>query len=40
MIDDEIRNTDIEFFNTVYQRLMVRMERGERYYKEVPSQPV
>ncbi|WP_421801825.1 carboxy terminal-processing peptidase [Flagellimonas sp.] len=39
MIDDEIRNTDIEFFNTVYQRLMVRMEEAKDIYKEVLSKP-
>ncbi|WP_318310388.1 carboxy terminal-processing peptidase [Flagellimonas crocea] len=39
MIDDEIRNTDITFFNAVYQRLMVRMEEAKEIYKEVLSQP-
>lgn len=39
MIDDEIRNTDIEFFNIVYQRLMVRMEEAKDIYKEVLSTP-
>lgn len=39
MIDDEIRNTDIEFFNAVYQRLMVRMEEAKEIYKEVLSKP-
>ncbi len=39
MIDDEIRNTDIEFFNTVYQRLMVRMEEAKEIYKEVLATP-
>lgn len=39
MIDDEIRNTDIEFFNTVYQRLMVRMEEAKDIYKEVLATP-
>ncbi|MDF0715262.1 carboxy terminal-processing peptidase [Muricauda sp. 334s03] len=39
MIDDEIRNTDIEFFNIVYQRLMVRMEEAKEIYKEVLSTP-
>ena len=38
MIDDEIRNTDITFFNTVYQRLMVRMDEAKEIYKEVLSQ--
>ncbi|MBO0343143.1 MAG: carboxy terminal-processing peptidase [Bacteroidota bacterium] len=39
MIDDEIRNTDIEFFNTVYQRLMLRMDEAKEIYKEVLSKP-
>ncbi|MEC3964961.1 carboxy terminal-processing peptidase [Flagellimonas halotolerans] len=39
MIDDEIRNTDIEFFNTVYQRLMVRMDEAKDIYKEVLATP-
>ncbi|MHA7864207.1 carboxy terminal-processing peptidase [Flagellimonas marinaquae] len=39
MIDDEIRNTDIEFFNAVYQRLMVRMEEAKEIYKEVLAKP-
>ncbi|MBW8244456.1 carboxy terminal-processing peptidase [Muricauda oceani] len=39
MIDDEMRNTDIEFFNTVYQRLMVRMQEAKEIYTEVLSQP-
>lgn len=39
MIDDEIRNTDITFFNVVYQRLMVRMEEAKEIYKEVLSEP-
>lgn len=39
MIDDEIKNTDITFFNIVYQRLMVRMEEAKEIYKEVLSEP-
>ncbi len=39
MIDDEIRNTDITFFNAVYQRLMVRMQEAKEIYSEVLSQP-
>lgn len=39
MIDDEIRNTDITFFNVVYQRLMLRMEEAKEIYKEVLSEP-
>ncbi|WP_190809894.1 carboxy terminal-processing peptidase [Flagellimonas sp. S3867] len=39
MIDDEIKNTDITFFNIVYQRLMKRMGDAKEIYKEVLSQP-
>jgi carboxyl-terminal processing protease len=39
MIDDEIRNTDITFFNVVYQRLMVRMQEAKEIYGDVLSQP-
>jgi len=39
MIDDEIRNTDITFFNAVYQRLMVRMDEAKEIYKEVLAAP-
>ncbi|WP_435623515.1 carboxy terminal-processing peptidase [Flagellimonas sp.] len=39
MIDDEIRNTDITFFNIVYQRLMKRMSEAEEIYKDVLETP-
>ncbi|SNY94483.1 carboxy terminal-processing peptidase [Flagellimonas pacifica] len=38
-IDDEIKNTDITFFNIVYQRLMKRMDEAKEVYKEVLSEP-
>ncbi|MEO9512595.1 MAG: carboxy terminal-processing peptidase [Flavobacteriaceae bacterium] len=38
-IDDEIRNTDITFFNIVYQRLMKRMDEAKGIYAEVLSNP-
>ncbi|PWL40552.1 tail-specific protease [Flagellimonas aquimarina] len=38
-IDDEIKNTDITFFNIVYQRLMKRMDEAQDIYDEVLSQP-
>lgn len=38
-IDDEIKNTDITFFNIVYQRLMKRMDEAQDLYAEVLSQP-
>jgi len=39
MIDDEIKNTDITFFNMVYQRLMKRMDEARQIYKEVLEKP-
>ncbi|WP_420604020.1 carboxy terminal-processing peptidase [Flagellimonas sp.] len=39
MIDDEIKNTEITFFNIVYQRLMKRMDEAKEVYKEVLSEP-
>tara|TARA_R110001583_G_scaffold85321_1_gene223542 strand:- start:38185 stop:40359 length:2175 start_codon:yes stop_codon:yes gene_type:complete len=38
-IDDEIKNTDITFFNVVYERLMQRMGDAKDIYKEVLSVP-
>ena len=38
-IDDQIKNTDITFFNIVYDRLMKRMEEAKDIYKEVLSTP-
>ncbi|MFS4417537.1 carboxy terminal-processing peptidase [Maribacter sp. 2307ULW6-5] len=38
-IDDEIKNTDITFFNIVHERLMQRMEEAKDIYKEVLAQP-
>ncbi|QWX83144.1 carboxy terminal-processing peptidase [Cellulophaga sp. HaHaR_3_176] len=37
-IDDQIKNTDIAFFNAVYERLMVRMNEAKSIYKEVLSE--
>ncbi|UJH66310.1 carboxy terminal-processing peptidase [Allomuricauda sp. SCSIO 65647] len=34
-IDDQIKNTDITFFNLVYQRLMKRMGEAKEIYKEI-----
>ena len=39
MIDDEIRNTEINFFNVVYQRLMKRMDEAKEIYREVLTEP-
>lgn len=38
-IDDQIKNTDITFFNMVYDRLMKRMEEAKDIYKEVLQTP-
>jgi carboxyl-terminal processing protease len=38
-IDDQIKNTDITFFNVVYDRLMMRMNDAKSIYKEVLQTP-
>ncbi|MGB6152588.1 MAG: carboxy terminal-processing peptidase [Pricia sp.] len=38
-IDDQIKSTDISFFNLVYDRLMLRMEDAKGIYKEVLDTP-
>lgn len=38
-IDDQIKNTDISFFNLVYQRLMKRMDEAQEIYAEVLEEP-
>ncbi len=38
-IDDQIQNTDITFFNLVYDRLIQRMAEAEVIYKEVLAEP-
>ncbi len=38
-IDDQIKNTDISFFNLVYDRLMTRMDDAKEIYKVVLSDP-
>ncbi|MDC6389164.1 carboxy terminal-processing peptidase [Maribacter sp. PR1] len=38
-IDDQIKNTDISFFNLVYDRLMQRMGDAKEIYKEVLQKP-
>jgi len=38
-IDDQIKNTDITFFNLVYQRLMKRMDEAKEIYAEVLKEP-
>ncbi|WP_088340708.1 carboxy terminal-processing peptidase [Robiginitalea sediminis] len=38
-IDDQIRNTEIGFFNLVYDRLMERMQQARDLYGEVLEEP-
>ncbi len=38
-VDDQIKNTDITFFNLVYSRLMERMEDAKGIYKDVLDKP-
>ena len=38
-IDDQIKNTDITFFNVVYERLMQRMGEVKSIYKEILDRP-
>lgn len=38
-IDDQIKNSDIGFFNLVYERLVKRMEEAKLLYKEVLEEP-
>lgn len=39
LIDDQIKNSNIEFFNVTYDRLMKRMAEAKEIYKEVLSSP-
>lgn len=38
-IDDQIRNTEIGFFNLVYERLMTRMDQAREMYAEILQEP-
>ncbi|NKI31695.1 carboxy terminal-processing peptidase [Croceivirga thetidis] len=38
-IDDELKNTEITFFNLVYDRLMTRMNEAKDIYAEVLEEP-
>ena len=38
-IDDQIKNTDITFFNMVHERLVQRMSEAEKIYQEVLDKP-
>ncbi len=39
LIDDQIKNEDLTFFNLVYERYNVRLEESKKYYKEILAQP-
>lgn len=39
LIDDQIKNSDISFFDLTHQRLVERMAEREALYKEILSQP-
>jgi len=39
VIDDQIKNRDLTFFNLTYSRLKQRLEESKTYYKEVLNQP-
>jgi len=38
-LDDQITNKDLTFFNLTYDRLMYRMEEGNKLFKELLSDP-
>ncbi len=38
-IDDQIKNTDISFFNVVHERLMLRMREARNMYGELLEEP-
>ena len=38
-LDDQIKNTDISFFNLVYDRLDQRMKEAQEIYTEVLESP-
>ena len=38
-LDDQIKNTEITFFNLVYERLMTRMEEAQELYADVLKKP-
>ena len=38
-LDEQLTNKDLTFFNLTYDRLMLRMEEGNKIFKEVLSKP-
>jgi len=39
LIDDQIKNKDLTFFDLTYKRLMQRMEESKSYYKDALAEP-
>ncbi len=39
LLDDELLNKDLTFFDLTYNRLLKRMEEGKGFYKEILSKP-
>ncbi|RTY89782.1 tail-specific protease [Flavobacterium sp. RSP46] len=39
LLDDQLLNKDLSFFNLTYDRLMKRMEESKKIYKDVLSEP-
>lgn len=39
LIDDQIKNEDLTFFNLVYETYNLRLEESKKYYKEILAQP-
>ena len=39
LLDDQLLNKDLTFFNLTYNRLMKRMEEGKNLYKDILSSP-
>jgi carboxyl-terminal processing protease len=40
LIDDEIKNQDLSFFEVTYKRLLKRIDESKVYYKEILAQPI
>lgn len=40
MIDDQIKNRDLTFFDLTYNRLMQRIKESKNYYKDVLANPI
>ena len=39
LIDDQLRNYDISFFNLVYDRLLIRQNEAKTYYQDIVKKP-